>query len=130
MTHLFIADDEPEIRRLVRVVAMQMGWSVTECSNGRELMRSVDHIGPGADRLIILDMMMPELDGFEVLGLLAEKAPEMPVCILTGGPDPMSAAGHMLGTARGCKIVDTLTKPFPMEAIVRLLGRFCPNGQE
>jgi CheY-like chemotaxis protein len=56
-----VVDDDPDSRRLARQVLESDGWSVTEARDGREGLQSVADATPD---LIVLDLMMPEVDGF------------------------------------------------------------------
>ena len=79
---VLVVDDEPNIRRLVGFHLEQAGYEVLAAVNGREALERTR-----ADRpdLIVLDVMMPELDGFQVLDALkgAPETVEIPVLMLT-----------------------------------------------
>lgn len=68
-----VADDEVEDRIVMRRTLLQAGFDVDEAENGR---RALDCIRHHDYDLIVLDIMMPQLDGFEVLRHLKSKAPE------------------------------------------------------
>jgi PAS domain S-box-containing protein len=80
--NILVIDDEPEARELVRHAVEREGWSVEEAANGPaglELMRAQP------PRVVILDLMMPVMDGFEVLNEIRsdERLRELPVVIVT-----------------------------------------------
>src|SRR5262249_11757486 len=79
---LVIADD-PDLRRLLRKTLAEDGWDVEEAGNGREAQACLARRLPA---LIILDLMMPEMDGFAFLDLLQGHAgwDKIPVLIITG----------------------------------------------
>lgn len=83
---VMVVDDEPDIRELLRVLIERRGYSVRTAANGEEalaLLRSPLEVG-----FVLLDMMMPEVDGLAVLASMAAD-PELrsvPVCISTATP--------------------------------------------
>ena len=66
MSTILIADDEARIRRLVSDFLKRDGHSILEAADGREAVQILENRRPGLD-LAILDVMMPGMDGFEVL---------------------------------------------------------------
>jgi CheY-like chemotaxis protein len=77
-----VAEDDPATREMLRRILEKDGWSVTEAGTGREALDCVERRRPA---LILLDLMMPEMDGFEFLSEL-ERHPEwrsIPVVVVT-----------------------------------------------
>lgn len=101
---LLIADDEPEIIRLLRNIFSREGCRVISVGNGRDALRRVKK---GGIDLVILDTVMPVMDGMEALRELRKTAPRLPVIIMTGYGGLQSAREAMLLGAR-----DYITKPF------------------
>ncbi|MEO1087531.1 MAG: response regulator, partial [Acidobacteriota bacterium] len=84
-----VVDDDADIRAILRSALEDAGWSVVEASNGLEALRRVASSQP---RLILLDLIMPRLDGFSFLDQLRKNGAwrEIPVAVLTAmelGPD-------------------------------------------
>ncbi|MEO1368155.1 MAG: response regulator, partial [Acidobacteriota bacterium] len=84
-----VVDDDEDIRGILRSALEDAGWSVVEASNGLEALRRVASTPP---RLILLDLIMPRLDGFSFLDQLRRQSAwrEIPVAVLTAmdlGPD-------------------------------------------
>jgi hypothetical protein len=79
---VLIVEDDPGTRESLRRVIEREGWSSTEAENGRAALEKIE-ISPPA--LILLDLMMPEMDGFEFLDKLRDRpdATEIPVVVLT-----------------------------------------------
>jgi PAS domain S-box-containing protein len=77
-----VAEDEPATRELLRRTLERDGWAVTEAANGREALACVARQPPA---LILLDLMMPEMDGFEFLAELRQHAEwqKIPVLVIT-----------------------------------------------
>ncbi len=109
---ILVVDDEP---RIIEAVGMNLeleGYQVTGASNGYEALRKVTEELPD---LAILDVMMPEMDGFETLKRIREVS-TIPVIMLTvKGEEPDKVKGLELGAD------DYVTKPFsPRELVSRV----------
>jgi CheY-like chemotaxis protein len=79
---VLVVDDEPDARALVRDILNGAGYAVAEAGNGKEALAAIAKERPG---LVVLDLMMPELDGFAVLEHLAADPAlrTLPVVVLT-----------------------------------------------
>ncbi|MGI6667011.1 MAG: response regulator transcription factor [Bacillota bacterium] len=109
---VLIADDEDHIRQLVRLYLVNEGFCVIEAKTGREALRAWREQAP---RLIILDIMMPELDGREVLQEIRKEG-KTPVIMLTAKDAEMD---KVYGLELGAD--DYVTKPFsPRELVSRV----------
>lgn len=112
MGYILIADDDPHIRELVRLILEKEGYAVMEAPDGVEAMKLMETTP--AD-MAIIDLMMPKMDGWELCRQLREEN-DMPVLMLT-------AKGEMHDKLRGFHIGadDYLVKPFdPAELAVRV----------
>ncbi len=111
-TKILIADDEDEIRSLLRLYLENEGYQVVEACDGMEAMNLLRTENPG---LVILDIMMPKMDGYQVLRKLREDS-NIPVIILSAkDADSEKILGLNLGAD------DYLSKPFnPLEAVARV----------
>jgi len=109
---VLVVDDEPRILRFVRTELESDGYRVLVASNGRQAIELHDSEHPA---LVILDLIMPDLDGFEVLRRIRVSA-RTPVIVLTArGSDVDKIRGLDLGAD------DYLTKPFnPEELAARM----------
>lgn len=112
MPKILIVDDDPHIRELVRVFLEEAGMEADEAENGLKALASLEQ--EKAD-LVILDVMMPGMDGWELCREL-QRLYEMPVLMLTAkGETKQIVKGFDLGAD------DYLVKPFqPAELIVRV----------
>jgi DNA-binding response OmpR family regulator len=109
MTTILIADDEKNIVQLARMYLVAEGFTVETASNGREALDKVRQTRPD---LLVLDLMMPELDGWEVTRRL-RKDNDIPIIMLTArGEDVDKIVGLELGAD------DYLTKPFNARELV------------
>ena len=69
---VLVVDDDAKSRDVLRRTLTKEGWTVAEAANGRE---ALDHLERGRPALVLLDLMMPEMDGFEVLERIAARRP-------------------------------------------------------
>jgi DNA-binding response OmpR family regulator len=125
MSKILIVDDDPNIRELIRVFLRDEGFDVSEAGDGLEALTVLESVK--AD-LVILDIMMPNMDGWELCRQLRE-AYEIPILMLTAkGETAQKVKGFELGAD------DYLVKPFePAELIVRvkaLLKRYRIAAQQ
>lgn len=112
MAKLLVVDDDPHIRELVRVFLQNEGFDILEAADGQEALAIMET--DQAD-LVILDIMMPRMDGWELCREL-RKHYDIPLLMLTAkGETAQKIKGFELGTD------DYLVKPFePAELVVRV----------
>ena len=79
---VLVVDDDPAVRRLTQQVLHREGWTVVQAENGRIGLRRIAECRPA---LIILDLVMPDMDGFEFLDTLrrSDGLPAIPIIVLT-----------------------------------------------
>ncbi|MFH2007319.1 MAG: sigma-54 dependent transcriptional regulator [bacterium] len=110
MHTILIADDEPNIRKsLGRVLSLE-GYKVVNATNGRE---ALDLVRTRAVDLILLDVLMPEMDGLAALGALRAELPELPVVMMSGNASIESA---VQATKLGA--LDFLEKPLSTDKLL------------
>lgn len=109
---ILVVDDEPRMRRFMNMNLDLEGYQVIEAGNGMEAVKRVRENLPS---LVLLDVMMPEMDGFEALRLIRESS-NVPVIMLTvKGDEEDKVRGLELGAD------DYVTKPFgPRELSSRI----------
>jgi two-component system, OmpR family, response regulator len=107
---VLVVDDEPNIRELVQVALKFHGCSVTTAATGKDALRQAETDAPD---LIVLDVMLPDMDGFEVCRRLRSAGNEVPVIFLTARD---TSSDTVTGLALGGD--DYVTKPFSVEALV------------
>ncbi len=105
---ILIVDDDPDLRALARVALVKAGFTVAEASGGEE---ALEIAGEDPPAMIVLDVLMPGLDGIEVLRRLRElpATRNVPVLMLTALDSEESIR---IGFDLGC--ADYVTKPFSM----------------
>jgi two-component system, OmpR family, response regulator len=112
MSNILIVDDDPHIRELVRVFLQNEGFDIAEAADGLEALAKLEALK--AD-LVILDVMMPNMDGWELCHELRTSY-DIPLLMLTAkGETAQKIKGFQLGTD------DYLVKPFePLELVARV----------
>lgn len=120
---ILVADDEAEIREVLRLYLEKEGYEVAEAADGAEAVRQIKS---GTIDLAILDIMMPGLNGYRVLQNVREEN-NLPVLMLSA---KSSDSDKILGLDLGAD--DYITKPFvPLEVVARVrshLRRFYALG--
>ena len=109
---ILIVDDEPNIVLSLEYLMRQRGYAVTTARDGDEALASVDAEAPD---LVLLDVMMPRKDGYEVCQLLRERndLADMPIIMLTAkGREVEREKGLSMGAD------DYITKPFATQDVV------------
>ena len=121
---VLLADDEVRILRALRDLLSANGYRVVTAENGREALERFEEEAGGID-LVLLDVMMPGLDGFAVLRELRERAADIPVIMLTARGAEYDELQGLRGGAD-----DYIAKPFStslllarMEAVLRRAGK-------
>ncbi|MBW6469771.1 MAG: response regulator [Methanosarcinaceae archaeon] len=108
---VMVVDDEPDTIDLVRLVLESEGIDVVGANSGNECLKMIDSIRPDA---ILLDIMMPEMDGWETFHKIKEKDATIPVSMLTVKSQEFD---KMLGL-HVLKADDYITKPFGRKELV------------
>ncbi|WP_172195955.1 response regulator transcription factor [Saccharibacillus qingshengii] len=113
MPTILVADDDANIRELVCLFLRNDGMTALEAADGKEALESYDSTPVD---LVVLDIMMPVLDGWELCRELRKRSADLPLLMLTArGETWEKVKGFELGTD------DYLTKPFdPLELTVRV----------
>ncbi len=109
---VLVADDEEMVRSSLAAAVRAAGLEAVEASNGREALELVLE-SPGRFALVVLDLVMPVMDGREALGRIRDVSPALPVVVCTGY-DP--AGDGELARA------DLLIKPFSIEEFLTKIG--------
>lgn len=122
MVKLLLADDDARLSDLIKEYFTGEGYDVVHAWNGRE---ALDLMAADMPDIIILDVMMPELDGFEALKQIRNKS-AVPVIMLTAKGDDID---RILGLEMGAD--DYLSKPFnPRELLARIKAILRRASQE
>ena len=108
--HLLVVDDEPNIVELLSASLRFAGYDVSTAANGTEALRKAKEVTPD---LVVLDVMMPGLDGFDVVRRLRAEGRHVPVLFLTARD---AVEDKVKGLQTGGD--DYVTKPFSLDELV------------
>ena len=112
--NILLVEDELSLARAVKKILEQRGWYVDAVHDG---LSALDYARGMEYQLIILDVMLPKLDGFEVLRILRKNGLNVPILMLTARS---AVADKVTGLNAGAD--DYLTKPFDTEELLARVG--------
>ena len=124
---ILVVDDDPHLREVVRFALEQAGFEPVEAKDGKDALEKFDDVDPD---LVVLDIMMPEMDGNDVCRAIRKKS-QVPIIFLSSRDDEID---RVLGLELGGD--DYVTKPFsPRELVARIKAIFrrtsaAPEGDE
>ena len=111
---ILVVDDDADLRDFLRLMVTSMGFEVTCAANGQEALNVMEGHDPD---LILLDMKMPVMDGWQFCRALEGRDARPPIVVLTAAPDPAARAAEVC--AEGW-----LGKPFEYAALEATVRRF------
>ena len=114
---ILIVDDEPDIARIAKMMAMDIGYVA------RVVERSADFepiLSEWRPTVILLDIIMPERDGFETLAAFRKNFPRTRILVISG--DSKRTRGDYLQSAQMVGADATLRKPVPPEELLRVIS--------
>ncbi|HOZ01188.1 MAG TPA: response regulator [Candidatus Syntrophosphaera sp.] len=117
-----VVDDEEDliVNLKLNLEDLRPEWKVLGYNNGLDALRE---IVTGHVDLVLTDIAMPDMDGYELYWRIKDHDPELPVIMMTGfGYDP----SHVLVRAKSDGLQDVLFKPFEIEKLVDLIDRRLP----
>lgn len=111
-SHVLVADDDPQIRAIITMALEDAGMAVTEVENGRRAVTETGRLSPD---IVIMDVGMPEMDGFDACRAI-RKTSAVPLLFLTARDEEVNrVVGFELGAD------DYVCKPFsPRELVLRV----------
>lgn len=120
---ILVIDDDDQMRVLLRQVMEWAGYEVMEAADGRAGMQK--HRRQQAD-LVITDLIMPEQEGLETIGLLRKEFPQTKIIAISGGgrigPEAYLPAAQELGADR------VFSKPFDVRELAGAVKELLDNG--
>ena len=88
---ILVVDDDPDLRDFLQLMLTSMGFEVTSAANGQEALEVMEGRCPD---LILLDMKMPVMNGWEFCRALECRDARPPIVVLTAAPDPAARAAE------------------------------------
>lgn len=120
--HILIIDDEASLRQTLARILQRAGFEVTTAVNGSEGLTLVNE---HPFDLVYLDIRMPDVSGLELLKIIHEKLPELPIILFTAQPDVNSAVEAL---RRGA--TDYLLKPLSPQTVIDRTQKILENQQK
>ena len=116
---IMVVDDEPDIRKVVRMTLEKAKYEVLEAEDGE---KAIQLLNTGENRLmldvIICDIRMPKINGVEAISYFLKEYPRVPLIVLTGFPDTDMATSFL---RKG--VVDYLVKPVEGEKLKEAVAK-------
>jgi CheY-like chemotaxis protein len=126
LANISIVDDDPDVREAVKIILETQPYELIFASNGEECLEQVKKNRPD---LIILDLLMPKKDGFEVIKELRgyQSYPRIPILVLTVVKKEAAGRRYELETALRMDVDDYIEKPIQPDDLIdrvkRILAR-------
>jgi DNA-binding NtrC family response regulator len=117
---ILVVDDEPSIRRFAARALLEQGFAVREAADGAQ---ALEMVSAGGVSVLVSDVVMPRLNGVQLMEALARSHPQLPVLLMSGYAAPELEG---MGIAAPCGL---LTKPFSAEQLIEEVRR-CLRGAD
>ncbi len=114
MIQILVCEDDRNIRRLISEYLLRAGYGVTECADGEEALKI---IRSQPMDLLVTDIMMPRMDGFDLAGYLRSSGSEMPILMITAKD---TIQDKRTGFSQGAD--DYMVKPIDMDEMLIRVG--------
>jgi signal transduction histidine kinase/CheY-like chemotaxis protein len=126
---ILVTDDDPEMRKVVSLVLGSQGYQVSTAADGEEALAMIEQEAPD---LLILDLLMPRMDGFEVCRRLSERAksgkPAFPILLLTAVREDTSRRRYELETEETLKVDGYMEKPISPPLLLQRTASMLTNA--
>lgn len=122
-TKVLVVDDEPDTLELVKLVLESGGFEAIMANSGMEALAKIKSENPD---IVLLDIMMPDMEGWEVFRKIKEKDPDIPVAILTAKAQNID---RLLGL-HVLKANDYITKPFGKNELIEKVKKLAMIRRE
>lgn len=115
--NILIVDDDPDVREAIKIILETQPYELTFASNGEECLEQVKKNIPD---LIVLDLLMPKKDGFEVIKELrgSRSYPRIPILVLTAVKKEAASRRYELETALRMDVDDYIEKPIQPDDLI------------
>lgn len=129
LANILIVDDDPDVREAVKIILETQPYELIFASNGEECLEQVKKNTPD---LIILDLLMPKKDGFEVIKELREHPsyPRIPILVLTAVKKEAAGRRYELETALRMDVDDYIEKPIQPDDLIDRVKRILTRARK
>ena len=122
ITNILLVEDEENLHEALKLNLVMEGYSITSAFDGRAALKAIAN---EYFDLIILDIMLPEIDGISIIETVRVNANEVPILILSA---KNSSADRVLGLKKGAD--DYLTKPFNLEELLLRVAKLIEKNKK
>lgn len=127
---IMVVDDDPDMRETLEMILGSAGYQVVAACNGEECLAKLKEERPD---LLILDLLMPKMDGFEVCKALKDprraKYAHMPIIILSSIREGVSQRRYELETGVQLDVDDYVEKPVESKVLLERVGRILDKSR-
>ncbi len=129
LANVLIVDDDPDIREAVKIMLETQPYKLTFASNGEECLERVKENTPD---LIVLDLLMPQKDGFEVIKELRayHSYPRIPIIILTAVGKEAGDRRYELETGLSLDVDDYIEKPIQPNDLIHRVEKILVKSEK
>lgn len=120
---LYVLDDDSQYAHLLAEVAMAAGWETQVETNPVEFLT----LGLKQHGVLVLDLVMPEMDGIEVINALAERHANLSLILISGFDTRVLHSAQQFAEAHNLQVVACLTKPFAISEFKATLKNITPG---
>ncbi len=124
---VLVIDDEEDICEIIAEMAERRGLEVKTLSNTEHTKEILASFPPD---FVMLDLMMPGIDGVELLRMLAEHAKGAKLCLMSGSDTRVLNSARRLGSAHGLDVIAALEKPLDMQVLNKLFEQVAGTPAE
>ena len=121
--HILIVDDDEQVRRLLHRVLTEAGYRVSQADNGKA---ALELIAAEATDLVVTDLVMPGVEGIELISALRARSQTVPIIAISGGGRLQTT--NYLRAARALGAHEVLAKPFELGALLDAVKRALAEG--
>jgi len=129
MAKILVVDDDPDMRLVIASVLNSRSYEIIEACDGREALRKVKEDKPD---LMLLDLLMPEMDGFAVVKELRsnqdKEYPDIPVLVISSVREESSHRRYELELGRKLDVDDYIEKPIEPFILLRRVEKLLSKG--
>jgi two-component system chemotaxis response regulator CheY len=115
-----VVDDDPDIRSVVEAILHGEGYRVTTAANGRQAWERIKEQQPD---VVLLDLQMPVMTGWELVNLLRSEHVEIPVIFMTAGYRAKAEAERY-------RVAGHLAKPFDLDDLLAIVEQCIPHREK